>query len=225
MITAQSKNEWGMQPDALPLVVPNHTTSRQVGDFNSSTQEMAMLALTHTPSEHCLYRALLAEVLAIRTRVCTFSLRQLMTLTQLPNYSAIRRGIRGLVGKLSIEQHKIAGTGLGPQMEVFLVFTPGEILARRAAVQFAATPSLTQNVTESKSFAQAIERLAGRYDLSRREAQVALCCVQGMTNAQIGEQLYICEQTVKFHLRHIFVKYGVKRRAELISRLLAAKED
>lgn len=223
MIIAQSKNEWGLQPDALSLVVPNHTTFRQGGEASLSTQEMAMLALTHTPIEHRLYQALLVEVLAIRTRVCTFSLRQLMTLTQLPNYSAIRRGIRGLVGKLSVEQHKIAGTGLTPQMEVFLVFTPGEIFARRTAAQFTGTPMFTQNVTESKSFAQAIERLAGRYDLSRREAQVALCCVQGMTNAQIGEQLYICEQTVKFHLRHVFVKYGVKRRAELISRLLAAE--
>jgi len=43
-----------------------------------------------------------------------------------------------------------------------------------------------------------------------------------MTNAQIGDRLCISEQTVKFHLRHIFIKYGVKRRAELISRLLAA---
>jgi DNA-binding CsgD family transcriptional regulator len=223
MVTAQSENDRSVQRDAVPVVVPNHTTSRQVGGMNPNSQEMALLALTHTPSEHCLYQALLAEVLAIRTRVCTFSLRQLMTLTQLPNYSAIRRGLRGLVGKLSIERHKIAGVGISGQMEVFLVFTPGEIFARRAAVQFASSPALTQNVTENKSFTQAIERLVERYDLSRREAQVALCCVQGMTNAQIGEQLYICEQTVKFHLRHVFVKYGVKRRAELISRLLAAE--
>jgi DNA-binding CsgD family transcriptional regulator len=145
-----------------------------------------------------------------------------MMLTQLPNYSAIRRGIRGLIGKLSIEQHRMAGTGFSPQVMVFLVFTPEEIFARRAAAQFTNLPGLTQTVTESKSFVQAIERLAERYDLSRREAQVALCCAQGLTNPQIGERLYISEQTVKFHLRHIFVKYGVKRRAELISRLLAA---
>jgi DNA-binding CsgD family transcriptional regulator len=57
-------------------------------------------------------------------------------------------------------------------------------------------------------------------NLSRREAQVALCCVEGLTNAQIGERLEVTEQTVKFHLRNIFVKLGVRRRAELISRLL-----
>ncbi len=223
MLTAQNKNKWGLQPDTLSLVVPNHTVFRQVNEFNPNNQEMAMLALTHTPNEHCIYQTLLVEVLAVKTRVCTFSLRQLMTLTQLPNYNAVRRAIRGLVGKLSIEQHKIAGRDINPQTEVFLIFTPGEIFARRTAIQFAVSPSLAQNTIESKSFAQAIERLADRYDLSRRESQVALCCVQGMTNAQIGEQLYICEQTVKFHLRHVFVKYGVKRRAELISRLLASK--
>jgi len=184
---------------------------------------MAMLALTHTSIEHRLYEALLAEVSAAQTRICTFGLRQLMTLTQLPNYSAIRRSIRGLVSKLSIEQHKIVGVGLAPQQGVFLVFTPEEIFARRAAAQFSDMPGMTPSVTENKSFAHAIERLAERFDLSRREAQVALCCAQGMTNAQIGEQLYISEQTVKFHLRHVFVKYGVKRRAELISRLLAAE--
>jgi DNA-binding CsgD family transcriptional regulator len=30
----------------------------------------------------------------------------------------------------------------------------------------------------------------------------------------------VSEQTVKFHLRNIFAKIGVKRRAELVSRLL-----
>lgn len=218
----QSRIKEIVQSDTLPLVVPFNTVAGQVGDLNDNSQAMAMLALTHTFIEHRLYQTLLSEVTAVRTRVCTFGLRQLMTLTQLPNYSAIRRGIRGLIGKLSIEQHKMAGTGFSPQVAVFLVFTPEEIFARRAAAQFTGLPGLMQTVTESKSFAPAIERLAERYDLSRREAQVALCCAQGLTNAQIGERLYISEQTVKFHLRHIFVKYGVKRRAELISRLLAA---
>ncbi|HEX4950049.1 MAG TPA: LuxR C-terminal-related transcriptional regulator [Blastocatellia bacterium] len=214
-----------MQAETLPLVMPFNTPAKEVGESRDNSQIMAQLALTHTALEHRLYQALLSEVSAARTRVCTFSLRQLMTLTQLPNYTAVRRGIRGLVSKLSIEQHRIAGAGLASQTAAFLVFTPREIFARRAATQFSKTPSVVHNVPESKGFAQAIERLAGRYDLSRREAQVALYCVQGMTNAQIAEQLYICEQTVKFHLRHIFVKYGVKRRAELIARLLGADAE
>ena len=69
-------------------------------------------------------------------------------------------------------------------------------------------------------FERAIKRVVANNNLSRREAQVALCCVEGLTNAEIGNRLSVSEQTVKFHLRHIFIKFGVQRRAELISRLL-----
>jgi DNA-binding CsgD family transcriptional regulator len=185
-------------------------------------QMMAQLALTHTPVEHLLYKVMLAEVTAAQTRAGTFSSRCLMTLAHLPNYSAVRRGLQGLINKLSIEHFKVAGgDARSPHEAIYLVYTPEEIFARRSAAQFATTPSTARFIPENHSFAQAIERLAERYDLSRREAQVALCCAQGLTNAEIGERLFISEQTVKFHLRHIYLKYGVRRRAELISRLLA----
>jgi len=71
---------------------------------------------------------------------------------------------------------------------------------------------------------RAIRRVVDLRSLSRREAQVALCCAQGLTNAAIGTRLEVSEQTVKFHLRNIFVKFGVKRRAELVSRLLREGE-
>ncbi len=70
----------------------------------------------------------------------------------------------------------------------------------------------------------ALERVVNGYDLSRREAQVALCCAEGLTNAEIGDRLCITEQTVKFHMRHLFIKLGVRRRAELISRLLRQED-
>ena len=66
----------------------------------------------------------------------------------------------------------------------------------------------------------ALTRIIQNQSLSRREAQVLLLCVRGLTNAAIGRQLLVSEQTVKFHLRHIFIKYGVRRRTELISKLL-----
>ena len=217
----QSHLKGNIYTGTLPLVVPFNTVASPATEQNPASQAMAMLALTHSPVEHCLYKTLLTEVVAAHTRICTFSLRQLMTLTQLPNYSAIRRGLSGLVSKLSIEQHKIAGIEASSPIAALLIFTPEEIFVRRTAVKFAGTPTVMNNSIASKSMGRAIEHLANRYDLSRRESQVALCCVQGMTNLEIGEQLCISEQTVKFHLRHIFVKYGVKRRAELISRLLA----
>lgn len=204
--------------DGLPKEPQGESYLTSAGD----PQMMAQLALTHTPVEHLLYQVMLAEVTAAQTRACAFSSRRLMTLTHLPNYSAVRRGLQGLINKLSIEHFKIAGGDVRTSHEaIYLVYTPEEIFARRSAAHFATTPSTARFIPENHTFAHAIERLAERYDLSRREAQVALCCAQGLTNAEIGERLFISEQTVKFHLRHIYLKYGVRRRAELISRLLA----
>jgi DNA-binding CsgD family transcriptional regulator len=191
-------------------------------------QTMAKLKLSHTPAEHQLYQALLGEAVAASTRICAFSTRRLMILAGLPNYSAVRRALHGLINKMSIEDYRIAGD-LPPlrQATVYLVFSPEEVMARRAASAKAGTqagagytsgfmPDQTNRV-----FDRAVERVADFQGLSRREAQVALCCAEGLTNTEIGGRLHISEQTVKYHLRHIFVKYKVKRRTELVSRLLS----
>lgn len=183
----------------------------------NDNQALAKVKLSHTPAEHQVYLALLGEVTTAHTRVCTFSARSLLNLTQLSNLSAIRRALSGLLEKMSIEQHRIAGDLLAPrQAAVYFVFSPEEILARRAGSAPNKAPAVNSAATN-----QAVGQIADRYDLSRREAEVALCCAEGLTNTEIGARLHISEQTVKFHLRHIFVKYGVKRRTELISQLLS----
>jgi DNA-binding CsgD family transcriptional regulator len=185
-------------------------------------QAMTMLRLTHTPAEHRLYQVLLTEVVAAKTRLCAFSVRRLMSLTQLPNYSSIRRSLRGLINKLSIEHHKVACDSTLPRnATVYLIFSPGEILARRAAADGLAYSKEVRVYTEKSTFGQVIEQITERANLSRREAQVAMCCAEGLTNNEIGQRLHISEQTVKFHLRHIFVKCGLKRRTELIAQLLS----
>lgn len=194
----------------------------------SHNQTMAKLKLSHTPAEHQLYQALLDEAAASNTRVCAFSTRRLMILAELPNYSSVRRALHGLINKLSIEDYRIAGDLPSlRQATVYLVFSPPEVLARRTAgtqagmqtgMNYAADFTFNQT---TPAFDQAIERVADFHGLSRREAQVALCCVEGLTNIEIGGRLHISEQTVKYHLRHIFVKYKVKRRTELVSRLLS----
>ena len=201
-------------------------------DSVGAEQAIAKLMTSHTSAEHQLYRIMLAEVMAAKTRVCAFSLRQFMTLTRLPNYSAIRRGLNGLINKRSIERHKVVdGSDSRRRMTVYFVFTPDEIFERRATTSNAdggrATKDRATGDGEPEAspgdaaISRAINRVTERSALSRREAQVALCCAKGLTNIEIGKRLYISEQTVKFHLRHIFVKYGVKRRTELISRLMS----
>ncbi|EGD60397.1 transcriptional regulator, LuxR family protein [Novosphingobium nitrogenifigens DSM 19370] len=54
--------------------------------------------------------------------------------------------------------------------------------------------------------------------LSSREQQVALHVGMGRTNKEIARSLGMTEHTVKFHLRNIFAKLGVDRRAHVQSR-------
>ncbi len=214
MQVRKEKDDVAARHDAHPFGWAQHSPS--------GGNEMALLALSHTPVEHSLYGAMLAETRSAGTRIASFSTRRLMEITGVRSYSAARRGVCGLLDKLSIEQHAVAGDGASdPRLgKVYLVFTPEEIFARRRARGLQPHPVEGQALERSRPFGGAIERLAGRYDLSRREAQVALCCVEGLSNAEIGERLFIGEQTVKFHLRHVFIKFGVRKRAELISRLL-----
>ena len=183
-------------------------------------QAMALVALSHTVVEHQLYSAMLAEIATVGTRVASITTRRLMSLTGINGHSTVRRGVTGLVNKLSIERQRVAGHNGGQQpLVVYLVFTPEEIIERRRAVGLSAYPKGLENEHGPTTLGRAVKRVVDVESLSRREAQVALCCAQGLTNAEIGTRLQVSEQTVKFHLRNIFVKFGVKRRAELVSRL------
>jgi DNA-binding CsgD family transcriptional regulator len=182
---------------------------------------MTLLSLSHTPVEQQLYQAMLAEVVSTCATVRVFSIRGLMLRTRLRSYSTIRRGLAGLVNKLSIEPVATRGeTARAQQGARYRVFTPEEIFTRRTTAGRAPYPKEFQPYGGDDAFCAAIGHVASRHELSRREAQVALCCAEGLTNAEIGTRLFISEQTVKFHLRQIFVKLNVKRRAELISLLL-----
>jgi DNA-binding CsgD family transcriptional regulator len=176
----------------------------------------ALVALSHTPVERRLYSAMLNA----KSELSTFTVRTLMELTGILNLSTIRRGLEGLVSKFSVERDTASnGNGGREHATVYRVFTPEEIMARRrdSGMQSYATGFDNGG---TRAFERVIQRVVANKNLSRREAQVALCCVEGLTNAEIGARLSVSEQTVKFHLRHIFIKFGVKRRAELISRLL-----
>lgn len=176
---------------------------------------LALVALSHTPVEHRLYSAML-DVPANGAKAEPFTVRRLMTLAGITSLSTVRRSLEGLVAKLSIERiSRQNDNGKREQAIAYRAFAPEEIVARRKQHN-----NDNGSARSSHAFERALARVAENVMLSRREAQVALCCVEGLTNAEIGNRLQVSEQTVKFHLRHIFIKFGVKRRAELISRLL-----
>jgi DNA-binding NarL/FixJ family response regulator len=56
--------------------------------------------------------------------------------------------------------------------------------------------------------------------LSKREMDVLKCLAKGMTSAQIANELFISENTVKTHVRHILEKLEASNRAEAVSRAI-----
>jgi DNA-binding CsgD family transcriptional regulator len=186
---------------------------------------MALVSLTHTPVERRLYAAMLSALngaaVASDSEAAVFTVRALMELTGIVSLSTIRRGLEGLVAKFSLEREvKSNGNGGRDHTAAYRVFSPEQVIARREERGMKSYAKGIDSGFGNRSFERVIQRVVENRNLSRREAQVALCCVEGLTNAEIGLRLLVSEQTVKFHLRHIFIKFGVKRRAELISRLL-----
>ena len=70
------------------------------------------------------------------------------------------------------------------------------------------------DITADERLAASQEKIAKT--LTPREQDVLRILIQGATNKEIGEQLFICEKTVKSHLNSIYKKLNVRRRLEAI---------
>jgi DNA-binding NarL/FixJ family response regulator len=55
----------------------------------------------------------------------------------------------------------------------------------------------------------------GWAELSPQELQIAQLAAEGLSNREIGEQLYLSHRTVESHLYRLFPKLGVTSRAQL----------
>jgi DNA-binding CsgD family transcriptional regulator/tetratricopeptide (TPR) repeat protein len=60
------------------------------------------------------------------------------------------------------------------------------------------------------------------HGLTEAESRVASLVAQGLTNREIGSAMFITENTVQTHVRHIFLKLGVKSRIALATRFPSA---
>ena len=94
-----------------------------------------------------------------------------------------------------------AGIWLGTRL-----FGPRERLAE-GPVAAAPKPTLTPDDT-------ARERLG----ITRRELEILHLVARGLSNREIGETLFVSENTVKTHCSRAFDKLGARRRTEAVRR-------
>lgn len=52
--------------------------------------------------------------------------------------------------------------------------------------------------------------------LSKRESEVVILVIQGLTNKQVADQLCVAEKTVKFHLTNVYKRMRISRRSQII---------
>ncbi|MBE0409737.1 MAG: response regulator transcription factor [Anaerolineales bacterium] len=78
------------------------------------------------------------------------------------------------------------------------------------------SPEVTRQVLKAVS----IRGLQTDSGLSQRELEVLKCLAEGMTSSQIASSLFITENTVKTHVRHILEKLEASNRAEAVSKAI-----
>jgi DNA-binding CsgD family transcriptional regulator/tetratricopeptide (TPR) repeat protein len=115
---------------------------------------------------------------------------------------------RTLLVKGTIERHSkhqpIARTTLGQALAIF-DYLGAPLWAAKARSELSVITARTP-----------VDRL------TETERRVAGLVVQGQTNREVATAMFVTENTVQTHLRHIFQKLGVRSRTELAARLLSA---
>ena len=78
------------------------------------------------------------------------------------------------------------------------------------------SPTVTKRVISEYTRLPRATRPKELDELSERELDVFRLIAQGLSNAEIGERLFISETTVKTHVTHIFQKLGLRDRVQAV---------
>ncbi len=113
-------------------------------------------------------------------------------------YEALRAGASGFVLKDDPPEQLLAAI---------------RIVARGDALL---SPAITKRVISRFVTVPRSEVPKGVADLTDRELDVFRLVARGLSNAEIGEQLYISETTVKTHITHILQKLNLRDRVQAV---------
>jgi DNA-binding NarL/FixJ family response regulator len=124
-------------------------------------------------------------------------------------YEALRAGASGFVLKDDPPEQLLAAI---------------RIVARGEALL---SPAITKRVIEKFTRLSHPEPPSELADLTDRELDVLRLVARGLSNAEIGQELYISDATVKTHITHILQKLNLRDRVQAVvlaheTRLFAA---
>lgn len=96
-----------------------------------------------------------------------------------------------------------------------------EAASSEAPISASVSIPLMRSTKEQESISDHISRrhhdLAQAHHLSPRETDVFLLLAQGRSRPYISDELYLSDGTVKTHISHIYKKFGVHTREELLT--------
>ncbi len=132
-------------------------------------------------------------------------------------------GVRVLIlTTFDLDEYVFAALRAGASGFMLKDTPPAELLA---GVRLVATgeallsPSITKHLIETfvRGPTETVEAQSSTLDvLTERERDVLALVARGLSNAEIGGQLYVSPATVKTHVARILTKLGARDRAQLI---------
>jgi DNA-binding CsgD family transcriptional regulator/transcriptional regulator with XRE-family HTH domain len=118
---------------------------------------------------------------------------------------------------------RLVGGGVDPNLGLALLDRDQVMMIRRDVEALAGQDRGALGISEAEPSDQPVDpvvlkaAITARYGLSTREFGVWLLLVEGLTNKQIGERLFISDKTVVVHLASVMRKLDVRSRVQAIT--------
>jgi predicted ATPase/DNA-binding CsgD family transcriptional regulator len=126
----------------------------------------------------------------------------------------------GAMETIRAEAGATINAGMAPPLAQAAESVAAELGPSTFAAEFAAGRRLSRETAAMLALGEPGPATAGETDhgggvLRQRETEVARLVAEGLSNKEIGAQLFISERTVESHIRNIMNKLGVSSRAQI----------